>query len=304
MMRRAFVLPLLLMTAAGCATPPWRADRSASPPARFAAALETSDPAVDAGIVRIDAFERRALREERAVGFALGGAPPSTVAPGPGAAEAAGDVIGPAFTALGDYAHVLLQAALRERLEPRPSAGPEALAQATARALPATRASLPPSVREAGLAGIAALASLAEQPAPRGRVAPAALARQADPHVVAVNTMLRGVIGATTEEATRGAIAAQRAALGASHGRMLAAARGDRSLGPAGRYALFHQLAALRDDDPAPGTLGAIVTLLDAMVAAHAAIAADGADAADKVATFESALGDLAALTGYDLGQD
>ncbi|MBY0331617.1 MAG: hypothetical protein K2X49_13220, partial [Acetobacteraceae bacterium] len=162
--RRPFLLLPLALGAAACA-PLGRdaAELAASPAARFAVALEASDPVADAGVAMMDDFERRALREERAVAFAIGRVPavPQPDLPGPGAAEAAGEVIGPAFTALGDYAHVLGQAATGAAIEARPSVGGDVLAQAVAQALPATRASVPPEVREAGLAGVAALARLA-----------------------------------------------------------------------------------------------------------------------------------------------
>jgi hypothetical protein len=295
--RLALLLPLAL--AAGCA-----GTGTPAPPAlRFATALEASDPAVDTSIATMDAFERRALREERAVAFALGRAPgaPVVLPPGPGAAEAAGGVLAPAFTALGDYAHVLGQVAGGESPDPRPSPGGQVLAQAVAQALPATSARLAPPVREAGLAGVAALAELAPGAARRRPASAQALAREAAPHLDAVVTLLQGVIGPAQGEATRGAIRARRDAMEGAHARLLEAARRDPGLGAAGRYALFHQVAALRDQDPLPGTLASIVTLLGTMREAHAAIAAGDPSAEAKVAAFEAA---LAPLAGDDAAQD
>jgi hypothetical protein len=292
---RSLALTALLFALTGCAGLFDSGARPATPAARFAAALEAGDTAVEAGIDGMDAFERRAGREDAAVAFALGrGA--ALPAAGPGAAEAAGAVIGPAFTALGDYAHVLGQAAEGARIEPRPSPGAAVLAAAAMRALPATRATIPGPEREAGIAAIAALARLPAQAEARRRPDPSSLAAEAQPHVAAVARLLRMVIGTQPTQATQGAIADRRAALEAAHARLLQAARADRSLGPAGRYALFHQIAALRDADPLPETLDAMVTLLDAMDAAHAAIAAGAADASPRVAAFESAVAELSAL--------
>lgn len=304
--RLALLLPLALGAAACASFGRDGAELAASPAARFAAALEASDPVADAGVAMMDDFERRALREERAVAFAIGRAPaaPQTALPGPGAAEAAGEVIGPAFTALGDYAHVLGQAATGTVLEARPSVGGEVLAQAVAQALPATQASVPPALREAGVAGVAALARLAQRVDGR-RSGPSAqdLAREAQPHLQAVGALLIAVIGRETGQATRGAIQARRAAMEAAHARLLEAARRDGGLGAGGRYALFHQIAAIRDGDPLPGTMAAIVTLLSAMEEAHVAIAAGDATAEAKVAGFEAALAALSALTGQDAAE-
>ncbi len=288
----------LVLAVAGCAGTERDA---ASPAARFAASLEASDPAVDAAITVMDGFERRAQREERAVAFALGRMPPAP-APGgaPGAAEAAGEVIAPAFTALGDYAHVLGQVASGHAAEPRPTVGGEVLSQGVAQALPRVSATIPPAVREAGIAGIAALPAIAERAGGRGAGAAQALAREAAPHVSAVTALLVAVIGPQQGTATRGAVRARREAMEAAHARLLEASRRDPGLGASGRYALYHQVAALRDQDPLPGSFTAIVTLLGAIEEAHAAIVAGDPAAETKVAGLEAALARLMTLTGQD----
>lgn len=294
--RRLAILGLLLALGA-CGTLDRRAaERASAPPARFAATLLAADPMVDAAIARMAGFEQRAAREEQAVAFALGRPPPPPT--GTGAAAAAGAVLGPAFTALGDYAEVLGQAAMGEPPDPRPGPDPEELAAMVAEALPATRAALAPALRQAGLDGIAALARLAEQAEGRRGLAPDALAAEAEPHLAAVTALLRGVVGAAPGEGTRAAIAIERRRLDAAHAQLMAAIRVDRALGPAARYALFHQFAALRDGDPLPGTLGAIDGLLARLAEAHAAIVAGGPEAAARVGAFEAALADLGALAG------
>lgn len=292
-MRRLVLLGLLLALGACGALDRRAAERATTPPARFAETLLAADPMVDAAIGRMEGFEQRAAREDQAVAFALGRpAPP----PGTGAVEAAGAVLGPAFTALGDYAEVLGQAAMGEPPASRPSPGAEALAAMVAEALPATRAA--PAVREAGLAGIAALARLAEGAEARRGLAAETLAREAAPHLAAVAALLRSVVGEGPAQGARAAIAAERRRLDEAQARLMAAIRADRSLGPAARYALFHQLMAQRDDDPLPGTLGAIDALLARMAEAHAAIAAGSPEAAARVGGFEAALADLGALAG------
>lgn len=300
---RRILLALPLILGAGCtAFDRDAAERAASPSARFGVALEAADPAVDAGIALMDGFERRAAREERAVSFALGRSAAALVppVPGPGAAEAAGEVLAPAFTALGDYAHVLAQAATGTTVEARPSPGGPVLAQAVDQALSRNGLPIAPALREAGLAGVAALAGMAPVAEARRRPGAAAMAREAEPHLAAVSALLKAVIGPQQGQATRGAIRARREAMEAAHTRLLEASRRDPALGAAGRYALFHQVAALRDQDPLPGTLASIVALLTAMEEAHAAIAAGGAVAEAKVTTFEGALARLSALTGQD----
>ena len=297
--RLALLLPLGLF-AAGCAD---MQQETPKPAGQFAALLEASDPAVDTSVAVMDSFERRATREERAVGFALGrtvAAPRRPGTGGPSAAEAAGEVISPAFTALGDYAHVLGEAATGAAPEPRPSVGGEALAQAVTRALPTTSATVPPAVRDGGIAAIAGLSNLAESAGTRGRVSAQALAREAEPQVLAVTALLRAVIGMQPGEGTRGAIAARRDQMEAAHLRLMEAARRDSGLGVAGRYALFHQVAALRDQDPLPGTLAALIDLLNALDAAQTAIAAGDPMAEAKVGAFDAALSRLMTLTGQE----
>jgi hypothetical protein len=135
------------------------------------------------------------------------------------------------------------------------------------------------------------------------RARPAELTAQAQPHLSAVAALLRAVIGVDPDQATRGAINAQRAALDAAHGRLLEAVRIDRSVGPGSRYALYHQIAALRDEDPLPGTLAAIVALLTRMEEAHAAILAGAGDADAKVDAFEAAVAELSAIAGDESGE-
>jgi hypothetical protein len=292
-------LPLLLALGA-CAG---MRDDGASPPARLAASLEASDPVVSAVIAGMDAFERRAWREERAVAFALGrtpAAPRPDAAPPPGAAEAAGDVIAPAFTALGDYAHILGQLAAGHAPDPRPSPGGEALASSVAQALPRVEASIAPARRDAGLAGIAALPALAMRADGRGPDAAEALTREAAPHVTAITVLLTEVIGPRPGTATRGAIRARREAMEAAHLRLLEAVRREQGLGASGRYALYHRVAALRDQDPLPGSFTAIVSLLGAIAEAHAALVAGAPAAEARIAGLEAALARLSALSGQD----
>jgi hypothetical protein len=303
--RRTAVALLLLSAAwgvAGCATQRGGGPSGAGPAERFATALEASDPAVDAAIAQMDAFERRAAREESAVAFALGRggtarAGVAAPAAAPGAAEAAGDVLAPAFTALGDYADALQQAAAGGVVAPRPSPGGPVLAQAAAQGLGAVRATVPPATRDAGLAAIANLPAVASGAAGR-RVAPAALAQGAQPHLAATAALLRAVIGADPGAGTRGAVGARRSALDAAHARLLDAAAADRSMGAGGRYALYQSLAAMRDEDPIPEAFDAILALLAAMEEAHAAVASAAPDAEGKVAAFESAMAGLIALSG------
>src|SRR4051812_5287784 len=107
-LRRSLVL-LLPLLAIGCA-----GGGQKDPPSplalRLGTALEAADPSADALILRMDAFERMAQREDAAIGFAAagrqaGGRQAGAPRLGPaaaGAAEAAGQVLMPAFIALGD----------------------------------------------------------------------------------------------------------------------------------------------------------------------------------------------------------
>ncbi|MFC7693218.1 hypothetical protein ACFQY5_30345 [Paeniroseomonas aquatica] len=170
---------------------------------RFAAALEAADPAVDAAVARMDGFERMAAREDSAIGFAVGGraAPPSrfTAAPA-GAAEAAGRVLSPAFTALSDYGHLLDQVAEGERIQGKPGPSGQQLAAAVGNGLAAVQAAggtpVPEPVRTAGLAGIAALSDMPETMT-RGGARPtlAGMVAAGQPHLQAVVALLRAVIG-------------------------------------------------------------------------------------------------------------
>ncbi len=294
-------LPLL----AGCAQMGERPDPPAPASLRFAQMLDRADDAVDEAIGRMDSFERMAQREDSAIAFAVGGrqAPAGHfTAPPAGASEAAGRVLAPAFTALGDYAHVLAAAAGGQRVRDETAGNGQALAQATAKGLDAVQAAsgtpvLEP-VRTAGVAGVAALADLPAVLAQR-REAPslAALVQEGQPHVAAVIAMLHAVIGPEPGLGTRGAIRARREGLDAQQARFLAALRTDGRIGAGERYSIFRSLAEGRDNDPAQGNLEAINELLTAIEQAHAALAADRADAEAKVAALELAVARLSALT-------
>lgn len=298
---RRVLLLLLPLAAIGCAG----VGRPAPAPLaeRLGQALEAADPAADTLILRMDAFERLAMREDAAIAFAAGAsraAPPRLGPPGPGAAEAAGQVLMPAFTALGDYAHGLALLADGEPVAPR--AGPEgaALAGAAAGGLRSVQAAggatVPEPLRTAGLAGIAALSDLPDRLASSRGASVEGMLREATPHLAAVTGLMRAVIGAGPGEGTRGALSARREGLDAVQARFLAAIAADRRLGPGERYTIFRSVADLREDDPAEGSFAALVELLDRLEAAHAALLTGSADAAEKVAAFEAAVARLAAL--------
>ncbi|MFC7473819.1 hypothetical protein ACFQS7_05605 [Dankookia sp. GCM10030260] len=300
-LRRSLVL-LLPLLAIGCA-----GGGQKDPPSplalRLGTALEAADPSADALILRMDAFERMARREDAAIGFAAGGrqaGAPRLGAAGSGAAEAAGQVLMPAVTALGDYAHGLAQLADGEPIEPRSGPAGALLAQAADAGLQAVRqtgGAMPPEpVRAAGLAGIAALSDLPDRmAATRGANVPAMLA-EAAPHLASVTSLLRAAIGAEPGDGTRGALRARRDGLDAAQARFLAAVAADRRLGPGERYTIFRSVADQRDDDPAQGSFAALIDVLDTLEAAHAALAAGAPDAAPKVAAFEAAVARLGAM--------
>lgn len=300
-LRRSLVLVLPLLAAA-CAGQ----DRAPPSPlaSRLGTALEAADPSADALILRMDEFERLAMREDRAIAFAAGGRPSGPVRPGSsglGAAEAAGEVLMPAFTALGDYADALAQLANGEAIEPRSGPGGALLARAAADGLRSVQAAsgttVPEPTRSAGLAGIAALSDLPDRMAAAGRGATVqAMVAEAAPHLSAVTGLMRAVIGAQPGQGTRGAIRARRDGLDAAHSRFLAAVATDRRLGPGERYTIFRSVAQLREDDPAQGSFAALVEVLDRLDAAHAALASQAADAQEKVAAFESAAARLNAM--------
>ena len=301
-----FALPLLLV--AGCAQveggPNAGQERASGTPAgRFAGSVEASDHAMEAAIGRMDAFERLAAREDSAIGYAVGGNVPAQLLPSaPGVAETAGRVLAPAFTALGDYGHILAQAAAGLPIQAKASPTGAELSAATTAALETLRTqagiTLDPAVREAGLAAIVALADLPEQLTKnRGsRVSLATVVSEAHPKVKALTAMLQAVLGANQETGVRGAIRTRRLALNAAHSRFLAAVRADRTAGPADRYAIFRTVAELREGDPAQGTLAQVVTLLNALTQAHDALDEGAADADAKVAGFEAAAERLTAL--------
>ncbi|MBK1661885.1 hypothetical protein [Paracraurococcus ruber] len=293
--RLVLVLPLLAAACAGRDNPP-----PAPLALRLGTALEAADPAADAVILRMDGFERLARREDAAIAFAAGPARGRAAAPpaAPGAAaEAAGQVLMPAFTALGDYAHGLAQLAAGDPVSPRTGPAGAQLARAAEEGLGAVQAAsgtvVPAPVRSAGLAGIAALSDLPDRMA--GAAVPAMLA-EAAPHVAAVAGLLRTVIGAQPGQGTRGAIRARREGLDALHDRFLGAVAADRRLGPGERYAIWRSVAELREGDPAPGSFTALVEMLDRLEAAHAALLAGGPGAEPAVAGFEAAVARLAAL--------
>ena len=294
----AIALPLLL--AAGCAQ---MAPTGAQLPAgqRFAAQLEVADHNAEAAILRMTSFEQTVLREEAAVAYATTGRRTPAAQAGRSAAEAAGMVVAPAFTAIGDYGHILAQAAQGQAISAKPSPSGTELARATEAGLAAVaaaaRVNVPAPVREAGLAGIRALADLPETIVKRGQGTPSlqAMAQEAEPHVAAVTALLRAVLGAETGQAVRGAIRARRGSLEAAHNRLLASAGGS---SPIARYELYRSIAALRDNDPAQGHISGIVNIVTRMHAAHAALAADPSsqDTAGKVAAFEAAVAELGNL--------
>ncbi|RAI56286.1 hypothetical protein [Roseicella frigidaeris] len=300
--RRALVL-LLPLLAMGCAG---RGEQA--PPAplalRFGTALETADPSADALVGRMDEFERMVLREEAAVAFAEGGhrsGPPRLHPPLAGAAEAAGRVLMPAFTALGDYGHGLAQLAAGDAVEPRSGPSGALLARAAEDGVAAVQQAsgtvVPAPVRQAGIAAIAALSELPDRFAAAGRGAsPDAMVAEATPHVAAIAALLRAVIGAETGQGTRGALRARREGLDALQTRFLGAVAADRRLGVAERYTIYRGVAALRDDDPAQGSFAALVEVVASLEAAQAALAGRGADAEARVAAFEAAVARLGVM--------
>jgi hypothetical protein len=300
-LRRSLVL-LLPLLAIGCA-----GGGQKDPPSplalRLGTALETADPSADALILRMDAFERMAQREDAAIGFAAGGRQAGTARLAPaasGAAEAAGQVLMPGLTALGDYAHGLAQLAGGEPIEPRSGPSGPLLARAAAEGLQAVRqasgTALPEPVRSAGLAGIAALSDLPDRLAATPGATVPAMVAEAAPHVTAVTALLRTVIGAEPGQGTRGAIRARREALDAVQARFLTAVAADRRLGPGERYAIYRSVAEQRDEDPAQGSFTALIELFGTLEAAHAALAGNAPDAAEKIAAFEAAVARLSDL--------
>jgi hypothetical protein len=301
-LRRSLVL-LLPLIAVGCAGRGWR-----EPPAplalRLGTALEAADPGAEGLIQRMDSFERMALREDAAVSFAAGGrqaGPPRIGPPLAGAAEAAGRVLLPGFTALGDYAHGLAQLAAGQPIEPRSGPAGALLARNAADGLQAVRqasgTAVPEAVRTAGLAGIAVLSDLPDRMAATPGATAQGMVAEAAPHVTAVAALLRAVIGAEPGQGTRGAIEARRLGLDALQSRFLASVAADRRLGPGERYMIFRSFAELREDDPAQGSFAALVEVLNSLEAAHAALAAGAPGTAEKIAAFEAAVARLGAMT-------
>lgn len=299
--RRIALLALPLILVAGCARM-----GGSGPPAptalAFATGLEEAETAIDNAVTRMDGFERMAAREDAAIAFASRGRAGRRFDPAPaGAAEAAGRVLAPAFAAIGDYGHVLSQVASGQAIAPKQSAGGAELARGAEAGLESVRAAsgtrVPAPVRTAGLAGIAALADLPGQLAGRGRsVTLAAMVAEAQPHLAAVTSMLRAVVGPEPGQGTRGAIRARREGLDAGQARFLEAIRADSRIGAGERYSIFRSVAEMRDNDPAQGNLSALIALLDAMEQAHASLGAESPDAAAKVASFEAAVDQLEAL--------
>ncbi len=306
MSRRYALLSLPLLLAAGCAQmerEPSRERASQSPAGRFAGSVEASDHAMETAIGRMSAFERLAAREDSAIGYAVGSNTTPQLLPGSGGvAEITGRVLAPAFTALGDYGHILAQAAAGQAIQAKPSPPGTELAAAAGKALDelasTARVSVAPAVRTAGLAAIASLADLPEQLTKNhgSRPSLAQVVSQAEPQVKALVALLQGVIGGNTESGARAVLRGRRLALDAAHGRFLAAVRADRTAGPADRYAIFRTVAELREGDPAQGTLAQVHSLLGSLSQAHDALDEGAADADAKVAGFEAAVDRLTAL--------
>ncbi len=308
MSRRYALLALPLLMVAGCAQmnqePAARRDRATmNTPERFATSVEAADHAVETALGRMQAFEHLAAREDTAIGYALGGNAPAQLQPAStSVAELTGRVLAPAFTALGDYGHILAQAAAGIPIQAKESPSGTDLAESARRALDQLRTAanlnLPTAVRDAGLAAITSLADLPEHMTKnRGsRVAMAEMVSAAEPQVKALTVMLQVVLGANAESGARNAIRTRRLALDASHARFLSAVRADRTAGPAERYGIFRAVAEVREGDPAPGTLAQLYTLLASLSAAHDALDEGAADADAKVAGFEAAVQRLTAL--------
>ncbi len=306
MSRRYALLTLPLLLAAGCAQmtqEPGRDRASQSPAARFAGSVESSDHAMETAIGRMEAFERLASREDSAIGYAVGtNTAPQLLPAGGGVAETAGRLLAPAFTALGDYGHILAQAAAMRPIQAKQSPSGADLAAAAGKALDelaaSARVTVAPAVRTAGLAAIASLADLPEQLTKNAGSRPslATVVSQADPQVKALVVMLQAVIGGTTETGVRAVIRSRRMALDTTQARFLAAVRADRTAGPADRYAIFRTVAELREGDPAQGTLAQVHSLLGSLGQAHDALDEGAADADAKVAGFEASVDRLTAL--------
>ncbi|WP_149535312.1 hypothetical protein [Siccirubricoccus phaeus] len=299
--RLVFLLALLAL--AGCARTGGGMEEP-SLASRFAQALGNADPVVESAIERMDGFERLALREEAAIAFASGGrSVPAFDPQSAGAVELAGEVLDPGFAALSAYARALGDVAEGERVEAAPGPDGAELSQAMAVALDRLAASgtaaVPAAQREAGLAGVASLAELPRALVRRGgRAELGAVVAEADPSLRAVTALLRGVLGAEAGSGARGAIRTRRATLEAQHRRFLQAVQRDSRISAGERYAIFRSVAELRDEDPAEDTLAAVVALLDALAAAHAALAADQGGAAAKVGAFEAAVTELGEHVG------
>ena len=306
MSRRYALLALPVLLAAGCAPMNQETGRdraNQTPAARYAASVEASDHAMETAIGRMDAFERLAAREDSAIGYAVGSnTTPQLLPPGGGVAEITGRVLAPAFTALGDYGHILAQAAAGQAIQAKPSPPGADLAGAAGKAMEelatTARVSVAPAMRTAGLAAIASLADLPEQLTKNhgSRPSLAQVVSQAEPQVKALVVMLQAVVGGNTESGVRSVIRNRRLALDATQARFLAAVRADRTAGPADRYAIFRTVAELREGDPAQGTLAQVHSLLGSLGQAHDALDEGAADADAKVAGFEAAVERLAAL--------
>jgi len=288
--RLLLALPLL---AAACAN---SAPSVTNPATRFAAAMQQADEVTERVFGRMDGFERRISREQVAIGFALNMA----TTPPQGVAAAAGEVLAPAIAALAAHAERLHAASTGEDAEIE--AGGELLDEAAAAGLDRLRQAgiaVPDAEREAGLAGIRALA--AEPLGGTRRTDAAKLAAAADPQFRAVSVLLRRVVGFDAGSGARGVLRAQRTTLDAAEARFLDAVRRDRNLGPTQRYALVRDLAEAREGDPLFGTFDALVAMLAAAEATHAAIAAGAGG--PEVAALEAAVARLNAY-GAAPGRD
>jgi len=272
-----------------------------APPARFASALEQASAGSAVVIGRMDAFETLARRETDAIAFANGDRRllPKAGPPEPGLAADAGQVIGAAFIALGAYAHTLSMVATGH--PPMPTVIPpgEVLVgraqQGLARLRQRAGIVVPPAVQSAGLQGIAALTALPQRVAAELRPRTAALVAEADPSVAAVAALLDAVIDPPTG-GLRSALRGKREGFDQEADRFLNRLSGDRRLGPGDRYMLYRSVAAVREDDPAPGTLAAFAALAAAMRRAHAALAGPLPAAEAEVGAFEARVAQLSAL--------
>ncbi len=292
--RLLLVLPLLSV---GCG-PALPGD---TPPARFATTLEQASSSSAIVVARMDAFETMARREVDAIAYANGDrrVMPRVGPPEAGIAAQAGDVIGAAFVALGDYGHILTTVATDQPPIPRQSDSGTVLAQQASQGLVRLRQSagivLPSAVQAAGLNGIATLAALPDRVAAGPRRSTQSLVAEAEPSVKAVAELLRTLID-NPSGGLRGVLRAKREGFDSEASRFLNRLAVDRRLGPADRYMLYRSVAALREDDPASGTFAAIASVATSMQQAHTALAGPTGPAQAAVSGFEASVAQLGVL--------